>query len=104
MEDQLISSDGTAQSARNSFEADLPGPAEWVYLADTSENHSIFLIQHGDDTLVDRYQVRDNDSAMWLFGDGEIQTLPMRFSLGLIDRIDPPSVSARVQFVVGAIH
>ena len=103
-EDQLIQSDGTAQSARNSFSGELPGPAEWVYIADTAAARSLFLVQHTDDALPERFQVRDNDSAMWIFGDGAITTLPIRFSLGLIDSVEHARVAERVQFVAGAIR
>jgi hypothetical protein len=102
-EDQLVRSDGTAQSARNSFGADLPGPSEWAYLADTTLGRSLFLIQHTDDALADRYQVRDNDSAFFTFGDGQITTLPQRFSLGLLPSVSHPTVTARAEFVIGAI-
>src|SRR5688572_23052600 len=44
------------------------------------------------------YQVRDNDSAHWAFGGGQIATLPIRFSLGLVDSVDHAVVSARVGF------
>jgi len=103
-EDQLILSDGTAQSARNSFSGELPGPVEWVYIADTAATRSLFLVQHTDDALPERFQVRDNDSALWIFGDGAITTLPMRFSLGLIDSVERARVAERVQFVAGAIR
>lgn len=103
-EDQLVKSDGVAQSARSSFSGELPGPAEWVYIADTAAARALFLVQHTDDALPERYQVRDNDSAMWIFGDGAIDTLPMRFSLGLIDSTEHARVAERVQFVAGAVR
>ena len=103
-EDRLVSSDGTAQGARNSFEADLPGPSEWAYIADTSLGRSLFLLQHSDDDLPEHYQVRDNDSAHWVFGNGQIQTLPIRFSLGLLSSTDHAAVSERVRFVASVIH
>lgn len=102
-EDQLVLSDGTAQGARNSFSGDLPGPSEWAYLADTTLGRSIFLIQHTDDALAERYQVRDNDSAFFTFGNGQITSLPMRFSLGLIESTNHATVSARANFVISAI-
>jgi len=102
-EDQLVLSDGTAQSARNSFSGDLPGPSEWAYIADTTLGRSIFMIQHSDDALADRYQVRDNDSAFFSFGNGQITSLPVRFSLGLIASTNHATVSARANFVTSAI-
>jgi hypothetical protein len=102
-EDQLVLSDGTAQGARNSFGGDLPGPSEWAYIADTTLGRSIFLIQHSDDALAERYQVRDNDSAFFSFGNGQITSLPMRFSLGLIASTNHATVSARASFVTSAI-
>jgi hypothetical protein len=102
-EDQLVLSDGTAQGARNSFSGDLPGPSEWAYLADTTLGRSLFLIQHRDDALAERYQVRDNDSAFFTFGNGQLTSLPLRFSLGLIASTNHATVSARASFVVAAI-
>jgi hypothetical protein len=103
-EDQLIQSDGTTQGARNSFSGEVPGPVEWVYIADTTAGRSLFLMQHTDDALPESYQVRDNDSAAWSFGDGLVTRLPVRFSLGLVDSVAHAVVSQRVQFVAGVIH
>jgi hypothetical protein len=103
-EDQLIMGDGSAQGARNSFTGDAPGPIEWVYVADTAAERSLFLMQHTDDSLPEAYQVRDNDSAAWVFGNGQITALPIRFSLGLIDSTDHATVSQRVAFVASAIR
>jgi hypothetical protein len=103
-EDQLIQSDGRTQGARNSFNGDASGPVEWVYLADTAARRSLFLMQHTDDAAVETYQVRDNDSAHWVFGGGQIATLPIRFSLGLIDSVDHALVGQRAAFVAGAIR
>jgi hypothetical protein len=103
-EDQLVQSDGTAQSARNSFTADVPGPAEWVYVADGSAQRSLILMQHTDDALAETYQVRDNDSAAWVFGGGQITALPVRFSVSLIDSVEHAVVSQRAAYVAGAIH
>jgi hypothetical protein len=103
-EDRLVLSDGTTQGARNSFDGDLPGPQEWAFLTDTALGRSIFFIQHGDDALPEHYQVRDNDSAQWQFGSGQITRTPVRFSLGLLDGTDTAVVAARVAFVTAAIH
>jgi hypothetical protein len=102
-EDRLVSSDGTSQGARNSFNADLPGPVEWVYIADTTLGRSLFMIQHGDDALAERYQVRDNDTSLWIFGNGQISALPLRFSMGIIPSVAHAEVTERVEFVAGAI-
>jgi hypothetical protein len=103
-EDQLVQSDGTLQGARNSFNADLGGPVEWAYLADTTLRRSLVLLQHTDDTLPERYQVRDNDTALWRFGDGQITTRPIRFSMSLIDSSEHAAVAARVAFISAAIR
>jgi hypothetical protein len=103
-EDRLISNEGVSQGARSSFNADLAGPVEWAYLADTDLGRSLFAIQHGDDALPEHYQVRDNDTALLLFGNGQIEQLPMRFSLGIIPSVQQAAVSARVEFIAGAIH
>ena len=103
-EDSLVSSDGTAQGARNSFNADLAGPFEWAYLADTTLGRSIFALQHRDDDLPERYQVRDNDTSLLSFGNGQLQVLPQRFSLGLVPSVNHAAVTRRVEFVAGAIR
>jgi hypothetical protein len=103
-EDRLVSNEGVAQGARSSFNADLAGPVEWAYLADTTLGRSVFAIQHQDDTLPERYQVRDNDTSLLSFGNGQLDTLPSRFSLGLIPSVQHDEVSRRVEFIIGAIH
>jgi len=102
--DLFVLPDDTQQSAQISHVADLAGPVEWAYLSDSARGRSLFLIQHTDDALVDRYQVKDNDSAMLSFGDGKLQRLPMRFSFGVIRSVDPKVVSQRAKFVIDAIH
>ena len=102
-EDQLVTSAGEAQGARSSFNADLPGPVEWAYLADTTLGRSLFAIQHGDDALAERYVVRDSDTSLLLFGNGQLQRLPMRFSLGLIPSVQHAALTQRVDFVTQAI-
>jgi hypothetical protein len=102
-EDQLILADGTTQGARNSFQGDLPGPVEWAYIADTAAQRALFFVQHTDDALPEAYQVRDNDSAHWVFGGGQV-ALPIRYSLGLINSVDHATVSQRVAFIAGAIR
>jgi hypothetical protein len=103
-EDRLGSNDGAVQGARNSFNADLIGPVEWAYLADTTLGRSLFAMQHRDDDLPERYQVRDNDTSLLSFGDGQLQALPQRFSLGLIPSVSAAAISERVEFVAGAIR
>jgi len=104
VEDELRLGNGQSQGARNSFVGDLPGPQEWLMLTDTALERSLFAIQHFDDNLTDRYRVRDNDSAHWLFGDGQITSWPGRFSLGLIRSGDTATVADRIDFVVEAIR
>jgi hypothetical protein len=103
-EDQLGSNDGALQGARNSFNADLAGPVEWAFLADTTLGRSLFAMQHRDDELPERYQVRDNDTSLFSFGNGQLQVLPQRFSLGLIPSASAAAVAERVQFIAGAIR
>jgi hypothetical protein len=101
--DQLVLSDGTAQSALASYGGDLPGPAEWAYLTHPATQHSLFLMQHTDDTLPETYQVADGDTGMFVFGSGAITRQPIRFSLGIIDSCDDPTVRARIDFIRKAI-
>jgi hypothetical protein len=103
-EDRLGSNDGAEQGARNSFNADLAGPVEWAYLADTTLGRSLFAMQHRDDDLPERYQVRDNDTSLLSFGNGQLQILPQRFSLGLIPSVSPAAIAERVEFVAAAIR
>lgn len=101
--DQFVRADGTSQGALISFVADLPGPSEWAYISDATLGRSLFMIQHADDALTDRYQVRDNDSASLSFGDGALTRLPARYSFGLIESDDHQTVAARAAFVIDAI-
>jgi len=102
--DQLVMSNGTTQSALVSYSGDLPGPAEWAYLSHPAAKHSLFVMQHSDDALPETYQVADGDTGMFVFGSGKITQLPIRFSLGLIDSCDDPTVRARIDFVRKAIQ
>jgi hypothetical protein len=102
--DQLVMSNGTAQSALVSYSGDLPGPAEWAYLSHPATQHALFVMQHSDDALPETYQVADGDTGMFVFGSGKITQLPIRFSLGLIDSCDDPTVRARIDFIRNAIH
>jgi hypothetical protein len=103
-EDVLVTSDQATHPARNSFDGDLPGPTEWAFISDTTLGRSIFMMQHTDDALPEHYQVRDNDSSFLQFGTGQITSVPIRFSLGLIDSTTFATVAARVQFVADATH
>lgn len=103
-EDRLVSSSGVSQGARSSFNGDFAGPVEWAYLSDTTLGRSLFAMQHEDDALAERYVVRDNDTSLLSFGNGQLQALPMRFSLGLIPTTEHEDVEARAEFVAGAIR
>jgi hypothetical protein len=103
-DDQLFLSSGTTQSASLSYSGDLPGPAEWAYLTHPATQHSLFVMQHSDDALPEAYQVADGDTGMFVFGSGKITQQPIRFSLGLIDSCDDPTVRARIDFIRNAIH
>jgi hypothetical protein len=61
------------------------------------------VTNEGADSLADRYQVKDNDSAMILFGDGQLVQVPMRFSLGLLTSADAADIRSRVEYVISAI-
>jgi hypothetical protein len=102
-QDSWLSSDGVVRSAKTSRVADFPGNEEWASVADGTLGRALFLIQHGADSLADRYQVKDNDSAMILFGDGQLVQVPMRFSLGLLTSADAADIRSRVEYVISAI-
>jgi hypothetical protein len=101
--DRFVAANGAEQSAMTSSVVDWGGPAEWAYVTDPALDRSFFAIQHGDDATTDRYQVKDNDSAMISFGDGALTRLPLRFSFGIVPSSSYQAVKARVDFVVGAI-
>jgi hypothetical protein len=102
--DSLFTSDGAVQSAQSSRVFDFPGDPEWVSVADAALGRALFLIHHDTDTISDRYQVRDNDSSMVLFGDGDLTSLPVRFSVGLIDSAEFSEIRARAEYVIQAIR
>ncbi len=103
--DQLVLSSGEAQSAKVGFLGDLEGPAEWVYLTSPSAaaNSSLFLIQHGDDSLPESYGVADGNSSRFVFGSGQVTRKPIRYSLGVVPTIAHEAVSERVAFVIDNI-
>jgi hypothetical protein len=102
--DKLVLSSGVVQSAKNSYSGELPGPSEWAYLADTTLGRSLFMIQHTDDDLSERFQVKDSDSALLSFGDGALVRTPQRFSLGLIDSATHSALESRVSFITTAVR
>ena len=102
--DEFVRADGTSQSALVSYVDDLPGPAEWAYVSDPAVGQSLFMIQHANDELVDRFQIRDNDTALLSFGDGKLTQLPIRFSFGLVDSANHATVESRASFVIDAIQ
>jgi hypothetical protein len=104
VEDRLVTNAGVSQGARSSFNAELAGPVEWAYLADTTLGRSIFALQHQDDALPERYQVRDNDTSLFIFGNGLIGVLPMRFSLGIVPSVNHQAVTERVEFITRSIR
>lgn len=97
--DQLVVAGSTSRSAANPFTTVLPGPSGWAYLTHPATKHSLFLIQHSDDTLSDTYRIADGDTAMFVFGNGLMERTPARFSLGLVDSCDDQAVSKRISFV-----
>jgi hypothetical protein len=101
--DQLVVAGGTSRSAANPFTTTLPGPSGWAYLAHPATKHSLFLIQHSDDTLADTYRIADGDTAMFVFGNGLMEKTPVRFSLGLVDSVEEQAVSKRISFVQSTI-
>jgi hypothetical protein len=102
--DRLVFASGQVNSVKNSFSAPLPGTTPWLYFADTVLGHSLFLIQHAEDALPDRYDSLDGDSAAWLFGEGTITHLPTRFSLGLVNSTNHAAVTKRTAFIIAAIQ
>ena len=112
--DRVVFADQKGQSAKLSILADfvahVPSPgkslpaAEWAYLTDDARDRSLFLIQHGDDNIADRYQVKDEDSSLFSFGDGELTKLPLRFSVGIIPHDVFPFVRDRAEFIISAIQ
>jgi hypothetical protein len=102
--DRVADASGLGQSAVGSLLADLPGPAEWAYITDSTYGHSLFVIQHHDDDLPDRYDAIGGDTATWIFGDGKATDAQRRYSLGFIGSAAHANVSKRVQFLLGAVR
>lgn len=102
--DRFVSASGADQSAITSSVTDWPGDAEWAYVSDPVLGRSLFAIHHADDELTDRYQVKDNDSALISFGDGMLTALPQRFSFGIVPSASHAAVKDRADFVIGAIR
>lgn len=103
--DQLVLSTDVSQKATTTFSGDLKGPAEWAYLTNEGESKpgSLYLIQHADDSLKERYSVTDasgTKGSRFVFGDGQITATPLRFSLGLIGTVDAATVKERINYVI----
>jgi hypothetical protein len=103
-EDSLLTADGVTHGAFSFWSADdFPGIPEWVAVADPKLERALFLIQHYDDDVPDRYQVKDNDSALVSFGARQT-SYSARYSLGLLDSVDFSGVESRVKFVDAAMR
>jgi hypothetical protein len=102
--DQLLLSTGGPRSTLTPFSGALSGPVQWANFTHPADNHSLFLIQHSDDSLPDSYRIADGDTSMFVFGGGQLTQTPIRFSLGIIDRSDAQAVYDRVGFVQARIH
>jgi hypothetical protein len=102
-QDSLMLSDGRTENAYNTWSDVFPGSPEWVALTDVPLDRSMFFIQHTPDDVPDRYQVKDNDSALIVFGGGRAAH-PARFSFGLMETAAFSALEARVQFVDSAIR
>lgn len=102
-QDLLRLADGSSKSAQSSSVNDFSGAPAWAALSDVSGSHSFFAIQHAADTVADRYQVKDNDSAFLSFGDGMLRASPQRFSFGLVSGTSQAEVRDRVEYIDGQI-
>jgi hypothetical protein len=101
--DQLVLSNGEPRSTMVPFNGNLTGPFQWAYFTHPADSHSLFLIQHSEDSLPDRYRIAEGDTSMFVFGGGQITETPIRFSLGVIDRSDSQAVYDRIAFVQNSI-
>ena len=80
-------------------EGDIPNP-EWIVFGDAKMKRVLFLLNHEDDDLPDRfYQM---DKAMTVFGFGRLRvekhlaSVPRQFSIGLIEATDHASIGQAV--------
>lgn len=103
-QDSLLMADGAAREALSFWSvADFPGKPEWVAITDRGLGRALFLIQHYDDGVPDRYQVKDNDSAFASFGRGQT-SYSARYSMGLLESAEFSSIESRVKFVDTAMR
>jgi hypothetical protein len=103
-QDSLLTADGLTHAAFTFYTAtDFAGKPEWVAITDPDMGRALFLIQHYDNDVPDKYQVKDNDSAFASFGR-EQASYSARYSLGLLDKADFSSIESRVKFVDAAMR
>jgi hypothetical protein len=103
-QDSLLTADGAARGALGFWSAaDFPGKPEWVAMTDPGLGRALFLIQHYDDGVPDRYQVKDNDSVLTSFGRGRT-SYSARYSLGLLESAEFSTIESRVQYVDTAMR
>lgn len=80
------------------WEGDIPvrDGAEWLYFSDVDVQRSLYLVHHEDDDETDSYWPMNEE--MTVFGFGRlglkkfIQSVPMHFTIGLCDHIEPDQV------------
>jgi hypothetical protein len=99
--DRIVFSNGDSHAALDALlTTTLPGPVQWLYLADDARSRSLFVLQYAADSLTDAYSVTALDTSVLTLGDARLQA-PLRFSLGLIDSSEHATVKERVDYVIG---
>ena len=98
--DRIVLSNGDSQAALDALlTTTLPGPVQWLYLADDARSRSMFVLQYAADSLADAYSVANLDTSVLTLGNARLHA-PLRFSLGLIDSSEHSAVKARVDYVI----
>ena len=97
--DVVVRSDGTETAASIAWTGDLVGD-EWVYVGDTVDDRSLFVVNHQSDSATDSYYgMQDN---MTVVGFGRSGTAPLmsatpaEFTIGLADGVDFDGVSQQL--------
>ena len=76
-------------------EGDIPAP-EWIVFGDAGLKRVLFLLHHEDDGHPDRYYPMRREMTVFGFGRhrGEkfIDSVPQRFSIGLLETTDPAAI------------
>jgi hypothetical protein len=84
------------QPMTTNHESDIPAP-EWIVFGDEKQKRVLFVVHHEDDEHPDRFYQLRREMTVFSFGrsngDKFLDSVPQRFSIGLLETTDHAETS-----------